>query len=108
MSEAARGVVILCTVPNEEEAAGIARTLVGEHLVACVNVVSGVRSLYFWKGEVQDDPELLLVIKTTPARQEEVVARIEEIHSYECPEAIVLPIVGGSTAYLEWLGEVTR
>ncbi len=101
-------VVILSTAPQEEEALKIARTLVEEHLVACVNVVPGIRSIYFWEEKVQDDPELQLVIKTTRANSEKVIARIQELHSYTCPEAIVLPLVGGSSAYLKWVEEVTR
>ncbi len=103
-----RGVVILSTAPKEEEAVRIARTLVEERLVGCINIVPGVRSIYSWEGKVQDDPELLMVMKTTPERRDRVIERIGELHSYSCPEAIVLPLVGGSTAYLSWLAEVTR
>lgn len=103
-----KGVVVLSTAPKEDEALSIARSLVEEKLVACVNVIPGVRSIYSWEGKVQDDAELLLVVKTTPQNSERVVQRIQELHSYTCPEAIVLPIAGGSTAYLSWLGEVTQ
>ena len=108
MSDASQAVVLLSTAPKEEEAARIARTLVEERLVACVNVVPGVRSFYRWEGKVQDDPELLMVIKTAPDRQEAVVQRIQELHSYDCPEAIAFPLIGGSEAYLGWVQEVTR
>lgn len=101
-----RGVVLLSTAPSLEVAHKVARTLVEEQLAACVNLVPGVRSIYRWEGKVQDDAELLLVIKTTPARQEQAVARLREVHPYSCPEAIALPILGGNPAYLSWLSEV--
>ncbi len=100
--------VVLSTAPSDEVAQRIARTLVEERLAACVNIVPGVRSIYSWEGAIQDDQELLLVIKTTGARRDSVVARIQEVHSYDCPEAVALPIVAGSTAYLTWLASSTR
>ena len=100
-------VVVLATAPKEEEAARIARSLVEEKLAACVNIVAGVRSVYSWEGKVQDDAELLMIVKTSTARSEQVVARILELHSYDTPEAIVLPLVGGSAGYLKWVTEVT-
>ena len=108
MSESSEAVVVLSTASTSDEAATIARGLVGEKLAACVNIVPGVRSIYSWDGALQDDSELLLVIKTRADRQEAVVSRIQELHSYDCPEAIVLPIRGGSKPYLTWLAEVTQ
>lgn len=102
------GVVLISTAPNLEVAHKVARTLVEERLAACVNLVPGVRSIYRWEGKVQDDAELLLVIKTTPARQEQAIARLREVHPYTCPEAIALPIQGGNPAYLAWLNEVVK
>lgn len=99
-------VVLLSTVPTEAVALLVARTLVEEQLAACVNVLPAVRSIYRWQGKLQDDHELLLVIKTTAAREPQAVARLREIHPYTCPEAIALPIVGGNPAYLAWLSEV--
>lgn len=106
MSEQAE--VVLSTAPKEEEAVRIARSLVEEGLVACVNVVPGVRSIYRWEGKIHDDSELLMIMKTTPERRDAVVARIKELHSYTCPEAIALPIVGGSAEYLAWIQKMTR
>lgn len=100
--------VVLSTAPSEEEAATIARALVDERLAACVQLVPKIRSFYRWEGEVHDDPEHLLVIKTTAARRDALIARIGELHSYDVPEAVALPIAAGSQAYLAWLGEVTQ
>jgi periplasmic divalent cation tolerance protein len=91
--------VVLSTAPKEEQAVSIARSLVEEGLVACVNVVPGVRSIYRWEGEIHDDSEHLMVMKTTSLRRDALVARIKELHSYTCPEAIALPVVGGSPEY---------
>jgi periplasmic divalent cation tolerance protein len=100
-------IVILVTAGNEAEAERIARALVDERLVACVNVLPAVRSFYRWEGRVADDAELLLVIKTRRERFEAVAARVREIHSYDVPEVIALPVLAGSETYLAWLGSVT-
>jgi len=101
------GLVLLCTAPNEDEARSLARALVEAELAACVNLVPGVRSIYRWKGELCEDGEVLLVIKTTPARREALISRVCELHSYDCPEVIALPIVAGAQPYLEWLQQST-
>jgi len=98
--------VVLVTAPAGE-ADGLGRALVAERLAACVNVVPGVRSIYRWQGEVKIDDEALLVIKTTEARLAGLTERVKALHSYELPEVLALPAVGGSEAYLGWLaGEV--
>lgn len=104
----AEGEVLFSTAPSEEEAARLARTLVEERLAACVQVVPGVRSFYRWQGQVHDDPELLLVVKTTRARREALIARLQELHSYDVPEAVAWSLDGGSPAYLSWLAEETQ
>ena len=98
--------VVLVTAPGAE-AETLGRTLVGERLAACVNVVPSVRSIYRWEGEVQADDEALLVIKTTEARLGALTERVQALHSYDLPEVLALPAVGGSAAYLGWVaGEV--
>jgi periplasmic divalent cation tolerance protein len=98
-------VVLVTTAGDEAESLG--RALVSERLAACVNVVPGVRSIYRWEGEVQADEEALLVIKTTEARLAALTARVQALHSYDLPEVLALPAVGGSAAYLGWVaGEV--
>ena len=96
-------VVVFSTFPDPDKAAEVARVLVGEQLAACVNVVQQVRSIYRWKGAVQDDAEVLAIIKTTSERQDALIARLVALHPYELPEAIALPIEGGHAPYLAWL-----
>lgn len=98
--------VVLCTCPADA-ASGIARRLLEERLVACVNVVGGVRSLYWWKGAVTEDGESLLVIKAPPACYERLEALLTEIHPYDVPEILALAVERGSEAYLSWVAEST-
>jgi len=95
-------IVVLTTCGSADEAGKIARALVSKKLAACVNVLPAVRSIYRWKGEVQDAEETLLVIKSSRALFDEVRAEIEKLHSYDVAEVIAVPIVDGSEAYLEW------
>jgi len=96
-------IVALSTVGKLEDAERIATALVERRLAACVNVVPGVTSVYRWKGDVQRDAELLLVIKTRADRLEELRKVLLSLHPYEVPELVALPIEGGHAAYLEWL-----
>ncbi len=98
--------VILCT-SSSEESEEIARRLVEEKLSACVSIMP-VTSFYRWRGRVEKENENLLIIKTRSTRVNEVISRIKELHSYELPEIIVLPIVGGHEDYLDWLREETE
>jgi len=95
--------VVLVTVPNAETAEKLAEALVGERLAACVNVLDGVRSIYRWKGAVERDDELLCLCKTTRDGFDRLRARVVELHPYEVPEVIALPIEAGHAAYLAWL-----
>lgn len=95
--------VVLVTAPTMEEAAQLGRALVEERLAACANLVPGLRSIYRWQDAIQDDAEVLMLIKTTAARLDRLTQRVVELHSYDTPEVVALPIVGGSTAYLQWL-----
>jgi periplasmic divalent cation tolerance protein len=98
-------VVVLITAGSQEEAEEIAQALVGELLAACVNVIPGVTSVYRWEGAVQTDQEWLLVAKTTSAVLDELVQRVQTLHSYDVPETVALPIVGGSEPYLRWIDQ---
>ena len=95
--------VVLVTAPDSEVAVKLARALVEAGLAACVNVVEGVRSIYRWEGEVRDEREVLLVIKTRRERSDELAARVRELHPYDVPEVLALPVVGGSRPYLDWV-----
>jgi len=96
-------IVVLMTAGSQEEAEQLAQALVRELLAACVNVVPGVRSVYRWEGEVQQDQEWLLIAKTHLEVLDNLVQRVQALHSYDVPEVIALPVVGGSEAYLRWL-----
>lgn len=100
--------VALSNAPDLDQARRMARTLVEEGLAACVNLVPGMRSVYRWEGEVHDDPEVLLVIKTTAAAAGAMTRRLLELHPYQVPELVLLPVEGGAEAYLAWVGEQCR
>ncbi|SFM78765.1 divalent-cation tolerance protein CutA [Thermodesulforhabdus norvegica] len=109
MNTAAQNVmVVLVTVPNAEEASRIAKTVVQEKLAACVNIVPQIRSVYSWKGEVCDDPESLMIIKTRAELFGAIRDRIKELHSYEVPEIIGVRLSDGIDGYISWVFEVTR
>ena len=97
--------VVLCTTGSDEQAETIARALVERRLAACVNIVGQTCSVYRWKGEVVRDAEKLLVIKTTADALHRVRDAIRELHSYEMPEILALPVQGGDDAYLHWVAD---
>jgi periplasmic divalent cation tolerance protein len=97
--------VVLCTVGSAEDAERIAGALVDRGLAACVNVVPGVTSVYRWKGKTTRDSEWLLVMKTAAARFEALRAALVDLHPYDVPEIVALPIERGHTPYLEWIDE---
>jgi periplasmic divalent cation tolerance protein len=99
--------VVYITAPNEEDAAVIAKALVGEKLAGCVNIVENIRSIYRWQGNIEDDAEVLMIVKTQKHLFNALENRVKELHSYTVPEVIALPIIAGSEDYLRWLGEVT-
>jgi periplasmic divalent cation tolerance protein len=96
-------ILVLCTVGSDEDAELIARQLVERQLVACVNVVPRVISIYRWKGRIERDEERLLLIKTRGERFEALREAIVALHPYECPEIVALPIDAGHEPYLAWL-----
>ncbi|MCG6956612.1 MAG: divalent-cation tolerance protein CutA [Gemmatimonadetes bacterium] len=95
--------VALVTVPDGSTAERLGRILVEERLAACANIVPGVRSIYRWQGEVQNDAEVLVVLKTTDARGEDLSRRVTELHPYEVPEVLLLEVGGGHLPYIEWV-----
>jgi periplasmic divalent cation tolerance protein len=96
-------VILVLTTAPDDEAETLARTLVEEHLAACVNVHPSMTSLYWWKGNIERDAESQIVIKTTRGRLEALAARLAELHSYELPELLVVPVASGSQEYLGWV-----
>ena len=97
-------IVVLVTCSSGEEASRIAQALVQERLAACVNISSPIRSIYRWQGEVCDEPEVLLIIKTVRGLFDSVRRAVEKLHSYQVPEVVCLPIIDGAPNYLNWLG----
>jgi periplasmic divalent cation tolerance protein len=97
----------LSTCPDVETAATIARVLVEEQLATCVNRLPGALSTYRWQGEIHEDAEVLLVIKTTRARFEALRVRVAELHPYEVPELVAFEIADGLPPYLDWLARET-
>lgn len=100
-------IVVYITAPGEEDAAKIARSLVEGKLVACVNIVRGLRSIYTWQGKIEDETEVLMICKTRKELFDPLQARVKALHSYTVPEIIALPVVAGSADYLAWLHDVT-
>ena len=100
--------IVLCTCTDEKESKRIAQALVDEHLSACVNILPKVRSVYRWEGSVEWADETLLVIKTTTDAFPALRDRIGQLHSYETPEIVALPIAAGSDKYINWLQAQVR
>jgi len=100
--------IFLVTVPNFEEGKAIAKVLVEGKLAACVNIIRNVFSIYSWKGNIEEDDEILLLIKTTEEKCDLIINKIKEIHSYELPECIGFKIEKGSVNYLDWIKSVVE
>lgn len=100
-------IVVFVTTANREEAEKIGKTLVEEKLAACANIVSDIQSVYWWKGIVESAGEVFVMLKTRKSLFPRVAARVKELHSYEVPEVIALPIVTGSEEYLAWIEDST-
>lgn len=103
-----RVVVVLVTGPDMASLEALAGTIVGEGLAACVNLIPRVRSVYRWEGEVHDDDEALAVVKTTRPAIGALRERVHQLHPYDLPEFLVLPVEAGSDAYLGWVADSVR
>lgn len=101
-------ILILSTAGTADEAGKIAEKLVQDRLVACVNILPGIQSIYRWKDEVQKEQEVLMIMKTTQQRFDEVQRAIRSMHSYEVPEIISFPLEHGSHDYLKWIENTVR
>ena len=95
--------IVLCTVPSEEVGLRLAHALLEERLAACVNLLPHVRSIYRYEGKLEDDRELLLVIKTSSERFETLNARLVALHPYDVCEVLAIDVAAGSQAYLDWV-----
>ena len=95
------------TAPNREQATEMARTLVDERLAACVNIVTGMSSVYRWEGKIHEDEEVLCLVKTRPELLEALTERIQTLHPYDVPEILAFEVADGSADYLAWLQEAT-
>ncbi|MCE2441445.1 MAG: divalent-cation tolerance protein CutA [Candidatus Latescibacteria bacterium] len=102
MSEV-RTYVVFVTAPSEAEAARIGRTLVEERLAACANITGQIRSIYRWQDTIEDEPEFLMILKTSADSLDALIARANELHSFEVPEIIALPIHQGFPPYVDWI-----
>lgn len=101
-------VLVLSNAPDEQTALEIAQALVDEGLAACVNVLAPCRSVYRWQGEVEQASEVPMLVKTVAARVPALIARVRELHPYELPEVITIPIVDGLRPYLDWVVDSTK
>jgi len=99
--------LVLTTLPTADAAAEVAKVLVGEKLAACANILPALRSIYRWQGKVQDENEVLVLLKTQSAHFARLKARILELHPYEVPEVLAIPVERGHEAYLDWIARET-
>jgi periplasmic divalent cation tolerance protein len=101
-------IVVFITASDEEEASKISKALVETKLAGCVNIIKDIRSIYSWQGKIEDEKEVLMIVKTRKPLFDSLMKKVKELHSYAVPEIIALPIIQGSEDYLKWLKEVTE
>lgn len=99
--------IVYITIDNMQDARKIAHTLVEEQLVACVNIIPKIESIYRWKGKIENDNECILIAKTIDKNVKKTIQKIKELHTYELPDIIVLPIIGGLKDYLNYIQDET-
>jgi len=99
--------MVYITCESAGEAAAIARTVVAERLAACGNIIDGMRSVYWWEGEVTEGTETVLILKTTAARVAALTERVKALHSYDLPCVVEIPLTGGNAAYFDWIAAAT-
>jgi periplasmic divalent cation tolerance protein len=96
--------LLYITCRNREEALRIGQLVIEERLAACANLIEGMTSLYRWEGALVTDQEIVLILKTSAALAAALTARVQELHSYQIPSILEIPVLGGNAAYLSWLG----
>jgi periplasmic divalent cation tolerance protein len=100
--------LLYITTQNSGEAQAIGKALIEERLVACVNIIEGIQSMYWWNDSITSDTETLCVAKTKTALIPDVIAKVKTLHSYTCPCVVALPITGGNPEFLAWIARETR
>ena len=95
--------MVYMTAENPEQAKNIAQTLVGERMAACVNIIPGMKSFYWWEGKVAEGQETVVIAKTTQAHVSRLTERVKALHSYSCPCVVALPVEGGNADFLAWI-----
>ncbi|MFQ5484148.1 MAG: divalent-cation tolerance protein CutA [Desulfobacterales bacterium] len=95
--------LIYVTAGSKAEAKMIGRSLVESRLVACVNIIDNMNAIYRWEGKLQDDKEVILIAKTTETKVPEVIEKVKNLHTYDCPCIVSLPLTGGSRSFLDWI-----
>ena len=100
--------LVYITTSGEEESKKIGKTIVEERLAGCINIIPTIESLYWWKGEIEEDNESVLIAKTKVSNIGNIIKRVKEIHSYENPAILAIPIIEGSKEYLDYLDAETK
>ena len=97
--------LVYITTETMEDAQRIGRMLVSNRLAACVNILGRIQSMYRWEGDIQEDSEVALIAKTTELMVPRLTEKVKELHTFDCPCVVALPVVGGNEAFLDWIGE---
>jgi len=100
-------IMVYVTAADRDEALTIARAVIAERLAACANILPGVTSVFHWDGDIIEDTETVLILKSTPANLDRLTERVKSLHSYDCPCVVALPIEGGNRAFIDWIREET-
>ena len=101
-------IVIFVTAKDRREAKKIANELIKERLAACVNILDNIASIFWWQGKVDEAKEALLIIKSKKKLLPSIIKKVKSLHSYDCPEIIALPIIGGNKDYLDWIRDSVK
>lgn len=99
---------VYITTENMEEAREVGKVLIQEKLVACVNMLEQMESMFMWNGEFQNEKEVVLIAKTKASLVNELIDKVKEVHSYDCPCIVTLPLESGNQAFLDWIDEETK
>ena len=100
--------LVYITASNKEEACRIGKALVEEKLAACANIVPEMNSIFYWEGKLNEASESILIVKTSEERLQELIGRVKELHSYDVPAIVVLPIFDGNPDFIDWVKKETK